>query len=215
MRVMAAIFALMFSLVACADENSQAASGQVYKAGEHFVELDNPVRTQNPDKIEVTEVFWYGCGHCFTFEPLVHKWADSLPEDVDFQRSPAMWNILMETHARAFYTAKALGVLEQLHQPLFNALNIERKRLADEDELAEFFAGHGVDKTKFEKAYNSFGVSSQVKQANSRARSYKITGTPEMVVNGKYRITAKMAGGQAGMLKVADFLIAKIRAEQG
>ncbi|GAB3111089.1 thiol:disulfide interchange protein DsbA/DsbL [Aestuariicella hydrocarbonica] len=210
MRVMAAIFALMFSLVACAADKAPAA----YQAGTHYTVLETPVRTMDPSKIEVTEVFWYGCGHCFKFEPMVHQWSEKLPGDVDFERSPAMWNALMEVHARAFYVAKALGVFDQVHQPLFNALNLERKRLGNVDELADFFADFGVDKDKFEKAYASFGVASQVKQADARARSYKITGTPEIVVDGKYRISARQAGGQAEMLKVADYLVAKIRDER-
>ncbi|WP_233709881.1 thiol:disulfide interchange protein DsbA/DsbL [Pseudomaricurvus albidus] len=212
MRVMAAIFALMFSLAACADEQAAAPA---FKEGTHYVELDNPVRTKDPSKIEVTEVFWYGCGHCFQFEPIVHQWSEKLPADVAFVRSPAMWNGAMEVHAHAFYVAKALGILDEVHQPLFNALNLERKRLANVDELADFFAQYGVDKETFEKTYKSFGVTSQVKQADARARSYKITGTPEVVVNGKYRISARMAGGQKQMLDVADFLVAKIRDEQG
>lgn len=212
MRAVAAIFALMFSLVACADEQ---ASKPAFEAGTHYAVLDNPVKTKNPNKIEVTEVFWYGCGHCFKFEPMVHQWATQQAQDVDFQQSPAMWNGAMEMHARAFYVAKALGVFDQVHQPLFNALNLERKKLATPESLAAFFADHGVDKDKFEKAYKSFGVTSQVKQADSRARSYKITGTPELVVDGKYRVSGTMAGGQAQMLKVVDYLIAKIRAEKG
>ncbi|WP_439135425.1 thiol:disulfide interchange protein DsbA/DsbL [Pseudomaricurvus sp.] len=212
MRVMVAIFALMVSLVACADDQAAAPA---FKAGTHYVVLDNPVRTMDPSKIEVTEVFWYGCGHCFQFEPIVHQWAEKQPADVDFERSPAMWNDAMKVHAHAFYVAKALGILDKVHQPLFNALNLERKRLADVDELADFFADYGVDEETFEKTYKSFGVTSQVKQADARARSYKITGTPEVVVDGKYRISARMAGGQKEMLDVADFLVAKIRAERG
>lgn len=217
MRAIAAIFAMMFFLVACADDQQAKAQEKKtpeYIAGAHYVVLDKPVRTQDPDKIEVTEVFWYGCGHCFRFDPVLHQWAEKLPADVDFRLSPAMWNADMEIHARAFYTAQALNVLDKVHQPLFNALNLEGKRLASEAELAQLFADHGVDKAVFEKTFNAFGVTSQVQQADARARSYKITGTPEIVVDGKYRVTAAMAGGQTQMLDVAEFLIAKIRAER-
>lgn len=218
MRAIAAIFAMMFFLVACADDQQAKAQEKEkrapqYVAGAHYVVLDKPVRTQDESKIEVTEVFWYGCGHCFRFDPVLHQWAEKLPADVDFRLSPAMWNADMEVHARAYYTAQALKVLDKVHQPLFNALNLEGKRLASAAELAELFASQGVDKETFEKTFNSFGVTSQVKQADARARSYKITGTPEIVVDGKYRVTASMAGGQAQMLDVADFLIEKIRAE--
>ncbi len=212
MRSIVAVFALMISLVACADDHSASAT---YQAGTHYTVLETPVRTRNPNKIEVTEVFWYGCGHCFTFEPIVHEWESQQADDVDFRQSPAMWSGPMEIHARAFYVAKALGVSDKTHQPMFSALNLQRKPLNNVDQLSDFFVELGVDAEKFKKAYNSFGVTSQVKQADSRARSYKISGTPEIVVDGKYRVSARMAGGQAEMLKVVDYLVSKIRAEKG
>lgn len=207
MRVVIAVFALLFSLVACAE-------GTAYKAGVHYEVLEQPVQTIDPQKIEVTEVFWYGCGHCFRFEPMLHQWSSKLADDVVFRQSPAMWNDTMAVHARAFYVAQALKVLDKVHQPLFNALNIEGKRLADQDELADFFVAQGIERDTFLKAYKSFGVTGQVKQADVRARAYQITGTPEIVVNGKYRVSARMAGGQAQMLKVADYLIQQERAAQ-
>jgi thiol:disulfide interchange protein DsbA len=183
-----------------------------YVEGTHYVRLAQPVRTADPSRIEVAEVFWYGCIHCFHLEPLINDWKKALKPDVDFQRSPAMWNQTMAIHAQAFYAAQALGVLEKLHGPLFAALNEERKKLDNEDELAAFFAAHGVKEADFRKMFTSFAVESSVKQADARARSYGITGTPELVVNGTYRISGKTAGSPAEMLKVADFLVAKERA---
>ncbi len=211
MRAIFALFTMMVSLVACAQEGAPAAT---YQAGVHYQVLKAPVPTSDPSKIEVTEVFWYGCGHCFRFEPMVNQWSKKQGEDVNFVKSPAMWNGLMETHARAFYAAKALGVLDKVHQPLFNALNLEKKRLADADALAGLFAQYGVAEADFNKAFKAFGVTSQVRLADANARGYKITGTPEMIVEGKYRISAKMAGGQAQMLEVVNYLIAKVRAER-
>lgn len=198
---------LLFSLGALAAE-----SGETFVEGKHYERLPEPVRTADPSRIEVVEVFWYGCVHCFHFEPLIDDWKKTLPEDVDFHRSPAMWNPVMAMHAQAFYTAQALGVLDKMHGPLFAALNVDRKKLQSEGELADFFAEHGVSKEDFTKTFNSFGVKSSVKQADARARSYRISGTPEMVVNGKYRVSARTAGGQAEMLKVIDFLLAQERA---
>ena len=113
----------------------------------------------------------------------------------------------MTLHAQAFFTAAVLGVSEKLHDPLFTSLVVERKRLASPAEIEDLFADYGVAREDFKKTFSSFSVNSQVKQAGARARSYKISGTPELVVNGKYRITARLAGGQPQMLKVADFLI--------
>ena len=98
-----------------------------------------------------------------------------------------------------------------MHLPLFQAMHVDRRRLSSEDEIAELFASHGVSEDKFSEAFNAFGVGSQVNQANARARSARITGTPEMMVNGKYRISTRKAGSQANMLKIADYLIEKER----
>ncbi|MFT4767100.1 MAG: thiol:disulfide interchange protein DsbA [Glaciecola sp.] len=192
---------------------SAQAQDENYVAGEHY-DVISPAIRGSSDKIEVTEFFWYGCGHCYNFEPQLSQWKKGLADDVVLKGSPAMWNELMEVHAKAYYAAEALGVLDKMHMPLFQAINVDRKRLADEDELADLFATHGVAREDFSKAFNSFGVGSQSRQANARARAAKITGTPEVMVAGKYRISTRKAGGQANMLKIADFLIEKERAVQ-
>ena len=209
MRVITALITMIFSLSAFAQANSAN-----YQEGKHYIALNTPVRTSSADKIEVTELFWYGCGHCFTFEPLAVQWKGKIADDVVFVQSPAMWNKPMELHARAFYAAKALKVLDKVHQPIFNAMNLERKRLKNADEIYPFFQAQGISKEDFTKSFNSFTVTSQVKQADARARGYRITGTPSLVVDGRYRISAKSAGGHAQMLQVVDYLVAKIRAEK-
>lgn len=187
--------------------NNNAVDEQRYTAGTHYQVLDTPVRTSNPNKIEATEVFWYGCGHCYTFESTIVPWSKTLAEDVNFVKSPAIWHPSMALHARAFYTAKALGVLDTLHSVIFQEMNLKKNKLANESAISKLFVANGVDAEKFKNTFNSFGVNSAVQQAESRQRSYQITGTPEMVVNGKYRVTARMAGSQAGMTKVVDYLI--------
>lgn len=190
---------------------SAFSSAQEYVEGEHY-DVISPAIRGSSEKIEVTEFFWYGCGHCYNFEPQVVQWKKSLPEDVVVTGSPAMWNGLMQLHAQAFYAADVLGVLDKMHMPLFQAINVDRRRLASEDELADLFAANGVARDDFRKAFKSFGVGSQVRQADARARAAKISGTPEMMVAGKYRITTRKAGSQPNMLKVANFLIEKERA---
>ena len=154
----------------------------------------------------------YSCGHCYNFEPLLQQWKAGLADDVILQPSPAVWSDPMKPHARAFFTAQALGALDKVHNALFAAMHVDRKRLASEGEIRAVFVANGVSAEDFDKAFNSFGVGSQVRQAGALARSARITGTPEMMVAGKYRISARKAGGQSGMLKVADFLIEKERA---
>jgi len=190
---------------------SLPAQAQDYVEGEHY-DVISPAIRGSSDKIEVTEFFWYGCGHCYNFEPQLVQWKKGLADDVVVIGSPAMWNGLMEIHAKAFYTAEALDVLDKVHMPLFQAINIDRKRLATEDELADLFAANGVDREAFSKAFKSFGVGSQVRQAMARSKAARISGTPEVMVAGKYRVTTRKAGSQANMLKIASYLIEKERA---
>lgn len=230
MRIIAVIFSLFFSLAACAQEepapsapesppapasapaSPPASAPAKYRAGEHYEVIEVPVKTVTPGKIEVTEVFWYGCSHCFAFEPILNPWSKTLADDVELVKSPAVWRDSMAAHARIFYTAKSMGILDKVHGKVFEAMHgAERKALVDEKEIKALFVALGADPEQFSKVYSSFSVSSQVQQAGSRARSFMITGTPELVVGGRFRISATKAGGQKGMLDVADFLIEQIR----
>ena len=190
-------------------------AAQNWVEGTHYEVITPAVRTADPARIEVAEFFWYGCGHCYTFEPMVEAWRKSLPEDVNFQGSPAIWNEKMELHARAFYTAEALGVMDTMHPVIFQAMNVDRKPLSSQEDIAKLFSANGVADQDFNKAFESFGVTSQTRQANARARAAKITGTPALMVNGKYHISTRKAGSQANMLKVAEFLIEKERVAKG
>lgn len=213
MRILAGLLALTFSLAASAQEagTTSAATVPDYRAGEHYEVLAEPVATTVPDKIEVMEVFAYTCGHCFNFKPLIQAWEKEQPEDVAVVATPAIWNRQMEAYARGFYTAQALGLYEEVHMPVFNALHQEGKQLPDAQSWADFLAEYGADREKALKTFTSWGVTQKVSQADQRVRNYKITGTPELVVEGKYRISAKMAGSHAEMLRVADFLVNKER----
>jgi thiol:disulfide interchange protein DsbA len=206
-RVLAGCLVVMSVLVA------SMVTAAEYEEGKNYIRLSSPLPTLQKDKIEVVEFFWYGCVHCFHFEPVLKAWQAKQGESVYLVGSPAMWNERMRVHAQAYYTAQALGVLDKVNEPLFVALNTPpRPNLDNEDELAEFFAQYGVTDADFRKAFNSFGVASLVRQADARARSTQIEGTPELLVNGKYRVSAGLAGGQDEMLQVAEYLIAKERA---
>lgn len=188
------------------------AQNEQWEPGVHYDVISPAIRTADPDKIEVVEFFWYGCGHCYTFEPLLSRWKKGLGDDVSFRGSPAMWNQPMKLHAKMYFAAEALGVKDTLHSVLFQAMNVDQKRLGSEAEIRELFVANGVAAEDFDKAFSSFGVNSQVRQADSRARNAKITGTPEIMVNGKYRISTRKAGSHENMLEIADFLIEKERA---
>ena len=167
--------------------------------------------TSSGNKIEVVEMFWYGCPHCYQFEPLIKQWKGSLPADVSFVRVPAIFNDKWALHARAFYTAEALGVLDKIHQPLFDAMHKDKKRLDDQARLAEFFASFGISKDSFNSTFYSFAVNSKVNWAKHLTESYKIDGVPTMIVQGKYRTSASLAGSHKEALQVVDDLVAKER----
>lgn len=200
--VLASVLALTFTTTAFAQE---------WQQGTHYEKLDSPVRTSVEDKIEVTEVFWYGCPHCYTFKPLVESWEESLAEDVEFVLLPAALGRAWEVHARTFFTVKAMDQLEAVHDALFDALAGERRQLNSPEAVADFVAEHGVDKQEFLDTYQSFGVNALFQKAQSKIRGARITGVPTILVNGKYKVSASMAGGHEEVLEVVDFLIEKER----
>ncbi|MEX2476268.1 thiol:disulfide interchange protein DsbA/DsbL [Marinobacter sp.] len=189
------------------------ASGAEWQEGTHYKELSSPVRTDNGDTIEVAEVFWYGCPHCYNFKPLVEPWAEDLPKGVDYVQIPAALGQSWEPHAKAFYALEAMGELDKVHDALFDALARDRQPLNSGEALAEFVSGHDVDGDAFLKSYNSFGVSAKMQKAQSKIRGARITGTPTMLVNGKYTVSASMAGGHEAVLDVVDYLIERERGE--
>ncbi|MBA1274969.1 thiol:disulfide interchange protein DsbA/DsbL [Stutzerimonas azotifigens] len=203
--ILSAVFA-GFSLFGL---NAQAAE---FQAGKEYVELSSPVPVAEPSKIEVVELFWYGCPHCYQFEPVINPWVEQLPDDVEFKRIPAMFGGVWNIHGQLFLTLDSMGVEHDVHDAVFDAIHNKRMKLATPDEMAAFLAGQGVDKDAFLKAYNSFGVKGRIEKAKKLGAAYQITGVPVMIVNGKYRFDLGSAGGPQRTLEVADFLIEKERA---
>ncbi|NBA96948.1 thiol:disulfide interchange protein DsbA/DsbL [Pseudomonas sp. R5(2019)] len=184
------------------------------EAGKTYVELSKPVPVATPGKIEVVELFWYGCPHCYAFEPTINPWVEKLPQDVNFVRIPALFGGPWDAHGQLFLTLEAMGVEHKVHQAVFVAIQKEHKKLATPDEMAKFLATQGVDKDKFLATFNSFAIKGQMTKARELAKQYEVTGVPTMVVNGKYRFDLGSAGGPEATLNVADQLIAKERAAQ-
>ncbi|NKB36195.1 MAG: thioredoxin domain-containing protein [Gammaproteobacteria bacterium] len=172
-----------------------------------------PAQPTQTDKIEVVEVFWYGCPHCYDFEPHVKKWLKTMPDDVEFRRMPGIFNKNWVGHARAYYTAEKMGVLDKIHTPLFEALHKDRKRIFSESEIKDFFISQGVDGKEFTRVYNSSEIETKFKQAFLMGQRYKITGVPAVIVNGKYMTSASQAGSFENILKTINELVAKERGE--
>ena len=182
------------------------------EAGKTYVELSNPVPVAVPGKIEEVELFWYGCPHCYAFEPTINPWAEKLPKDVNFRRIPAMFGGPWDAHGQLFLTLEAMGVEHKVHNAVFEAIQKQGKRLTKPDEMADFVATQGVDKDKFLATFNSFAIQGQIKQAKELAQKYGVQGVPTLIVNGKYRFDLGSTGGPEATLNVADQLIAKERA---
>jgi thiol:disulfide interchange protein DsbA len=189
-----------------------AHAAEPIEAGKQYVELSSAVPVSEPGKIEVVEMFWYGCPHCYAFEPTLTPWVEKLPADVHFVRIPAMFGGPWDAHGQLFLTLQAMGVENKVHAAVFNAIQKEHKKLTTPDEMAEFVATQGVDKDKFLATFNSFAIKGQIVAAKELAKKYEITGVPTLIVNGKYRFDLGSAGGPEQTLQVADQLIAKERA---
>ncbi len=189
-------------------------SSQAFEEGFEYQTIVPPVPTNAGDQVEVVELFFYGCPHCFRAEPIIDEWLDKQPDFVDFKRMPAIFRDSWEPLARAFYTAEALGAMDRIHRPLFNALHIKRQKVFTKDALRSFFIAHGVSAADFDKTYDSFHVTTQVNRARDLTKRYKITGVPSFIVNGKFRSNGTMAGGLHNVPEVLDFLIRREVAQQ-
>jgi len=178
--------------------------------GKDYQAVAQPVDTGQPGKVVVTELFWYGCPHCFRFEPYVERWSANLPEGAVFEQVPAVGNNPeWPKLARTYYALKSMGELERLHRNLFDAIHIERKPLqaAELDQIAEYLAGQGVDAQAFREAYNSFPVETQMRKNKQKENRYGIGGVPTIIVNGKYVVSTELAGSFQRMLEITDFLV--------
>ncbi len=180
-----------------------------YKEGVAYQKIKPPVPTSTGDKIEVVELFWYGCPHCYDFDPYVKRWLMRKPANVEFIHLPAVFNKTWELHAQAFYTAKALGISGKIHDGMFDAMHQGGRKFPTPASLQLLFAEYGVSKDDFYKAFNSFSVKSQVKRAVQMTKRYGIDGVPALIVNGKYRVNTRGVRSYAEMLKVVDYLVDK------
>lgn len=205
MKAVVGLVALLVALVSV----SLPAQAQSYVEGEDYKRIEPAVRTDNPDKVEVVEIFGYWCQHCASMETYIQPWKKSLGEQAYFKPVPVIFRSNQEELAKAYYVAEALGVTDETHVALFNLIHKQNQTINDKEGMQAFFANYGVDAEQFEKAYTSFSVNSQLSLAKKRARDYGIRVTPTLVVNGKYLITSETAGGQAEMLDVVDYLIEK------
>jgi thiol:disulfide interchange protein DsbA len=196
---------LFVSLPAVAQE-------ELFLEGADYQVLDRPLPrlSNSEDGVEVVELFWYGCPHCYRLEPTLDWWlANDKPADAVFIRMPALLNPQWTIHAQAYYTAESLGVLDQTHDAMMKAIHEGKQRLDDEASLAKFFAEHGVARADFERAFKSFQVHTEMNRARKYVQQSGARSVPTILVAGKYLTSATLAGSPEELLRVIDYLVQK------
>ncbi len=183
---------------------------QTVQAGNGYEEINPPQNTvTDTGQVEVLEYFWFGCPHCFAFEPAINKWAEEKPDHVNFIREAPPLNPGWLPHSQAFYAAEIMGVTEQFFEPMFNAIHVEKRNLRKPKAIANFAGELGIDKEKFLATMKSFAVETRIRQAMSRAQASGIRGVPAIIIEGKYRTGNSIAGSHEGIIRVINELVAK------
>lgn len=199
---------LSFSLLSIANVHADLVEGKNYTV------LKNPQPTRDDSKIEVLEFFWYGCPHCDSLHPHVRAWAKTIPADVDFRYVPAIFRPNWTMGAKVFYTIEAMGLLDPLHDKIYQATHREKTDLNDEAVLFGWIEKQGIDRKKFEDTFRSFSVQNQVTKSTQMSRQYQLTGVPALVVNGKYLTSGGMSPTPDETIKTLNALIEKARKEK-
>lgn len=194
---------LVFLLLITSSAMLQAAD---YKEGVEYKKLATQP-TDTGDKIEVLEFFWYGCPHCYHFEPFINAWKKTKPANVVFSRVPAVFRPDWEIQARTYYALSNMGVIEDIHVKIFDAVHKDKKKLNTKKQLTDFVVANGVDREKFEKEYVSFAVDNMVRKGKKKQAAYKIQGVPSVAVNGKYLTSGSMSGSYDNLINITNYLI--------
>lgn len=199
-----------FALI-LASLNAQAAN---WEQGVHYHELSEHQPVQTGDSIEVVELFWYGCPHCYALEPFLENWLKNKPENAAFIHMPGIFHKQSEFHARAFYTFEALGIADSVHRDFYDEIHQRGNRVYNLNGLAEFATKHGVGPDQARDAFNSFSVDANVRNAKHMFRQYGAAGVPTLIIDGRYRVTVSSAGGHEQLLELINFLVDKSAKDQ-
>jgi len=186
------------------------ASSAAPVAGTDYTLLQTPLNLPRTGKVEVIEFFWYGCPHCYHFEPTIEPWIAKLPADVHFRRVHVQFNALQAIHQRIWYTWETLGLVEQMHARTFARFHVQRKPINSEDDMLEFAKENGLDLAKVKSTWNGFAMTTKVAQAQQLCDDYRVDGVPMIGIHGRYT-TSPSQGGEKECLATTDTLIAQLR----
>lgn len=184
------------------------ALGQGFNANVDYRVLDAEVPTQVADgKVEVVELFWYGCPHCYALEPFLESWLQDVPEHVEFVRIPAVFGRNWELDARVYYTFEVMGIVEQLHRPYMDEIHRRGNRMSRPEQVGDFVAGQGIDRGLFLQTFDSFAVETHLRRSQELVRRYRANGVPALIVNGKYEVNGSLARSHERMIQILNHLI--------
>jgi len=183
--------------------------------GSDYRVIQPPLPVDSGNKVEVLEFFQYSCPHCFAFNPDLEPWRKKLAADVDYRRIHINWNDSTLNHTKLYYSLEQLGRVEDLHDKVFKAIHLNKQRMLDSNEIADFMAANGIDRKKWLDMFNSFSTATLVNKAGQTWRAYKIDGTPAMGCDGRFVTAPSMVGSRTGALVVMDYLIQRARRERG
>ncbi len=201
------MMAALLALTGCIPEASQA---QEFKEGTHYVTLSPTIPTQAPEgKVEVVDLFWYGCPHCYSLEPTIEKFLSQKPDNVVFQRVHATLSPRWEYHAKLFYVGQMLDTdgSKNIHIKIFEALQKQRRRINDDDAMIRFFSELGFTEEQVKGALNSMEMKTMMARAKEVGEKSKADSVPVIIVNGKYRTSPSMVGSEETLLQVVDYLV--------
>lgn len=184
------------------------APAETFVAGKDYYAIEPAQPTATPGKVEVLEVFSYGCGACASVQPHVDAWKPRMPASAKFAYLPATFRTDFALLARGWFAAEALGVAERTHKGMFDALRTGPKLLKIED-VADLYAKLGVDREQFLAAANSFAVNARIKRVGQMLPRYGVASTPTFVINGRWRVDGPTAGSYERLFRIVDFLIAQ------
>ena len=191
------------------------AQAQKYEEGVHYHELLQAQPVQTGDQIEVLELFWYHCPHCFALEPVVDEWAEnSKPENADHVRMPGIFRRSTIFDARVYYTLEALGRLDDMHADVFQEIHVRKNPFKALSDLSGLLQKHGVSEAEFAAAFDSFAVDTKTKHAQKMFERYQATGVPTLIIDGKYRATASSAGGHRELMELTNYLVEMAASER-
>lgn len=207
-RTFSILLLALVALSGCLSQSSQAED--TFKEGVQYNVIKPPIPTQAAaDKVEVTELFWYGCPHCYALEPTIQTYLNSKPSSVVFQRVPATLSPRWTFHAKLYY----VGVLldpnggKHLHSKIFDALQKQHRNINTDDSLVRFFTDQGFSAAQVTGALNSMEMKTMMARADTVGIKSGADSVPTVIVNGKYLTSPSMAGGEDKLLKVINYLV--------